>query len=73
MLFAICLSTNTCVSVHNARELIMLSQQSSALQRREEKKGKEGGSKEGSFIQFALSHNFTKKQFLQLLKTLFGQ
>lgn len=35
MLFAICLSTNTCVSVHNARELIMLSQQSSAKAKRE--------------------------------------
>lgn len=35
--WAICLSTNTCVSIHYAGELIMLSQHSSALQRRRKK------------------------------------
>lgn len=40
MLFASCLSTNTHVSTRTARELIMLSQQSSALQQRAQKDGR---------------------------------
>lgn len=39
MLEAICLSTNTCVSIRYAGELILLSQHSSALQRKKEGRG----------------------------------